>query len=413
MRDSVAEATLDLRGQVVSREAWDGVRTTLTPDPGGLLDLEALQLDGAELPEGADFSGARLGGAGKLAGFHAESVVDFSDCRFAPDVEVSWTGSPVVLFSRARFEGRVWLSLAGGWLILDDVVFGGRMVISSSGRRGKGQGPVLLSLEGVDGDGLTVTGLDLTACHFLGASNLDAARLESWPLLDHGRPRLALRTRQMLAEELLMREAAGGVWRGLNPPDPVPATVDLPPASQVRSRGLRRDWHRLWLDGRRGAKEREATLLPEIAAVYRGLRLGQEKSGDTPAANDLYFGEMVMRRIAARRRGWERNGYLVWTLISLYQGLTGFGLRPLRPAILLLCVLAASTALLVATAGLGSESSDLTAALVYSARSMVLLPDPASVTPQRLAEALQVALRVLGPLLLGSVALCVRVRTKR
>ena len=85
-------------------------------------------------------------------------------------------------------------------------------------------------------------------------------------------------------------------------------------------------------------------------------------------------------------------------------------MRPILPAVWLGVLLLVGWAL-AATVGL--DKGDSADALVFAMRSMLLLPNSANVSTTTAGDALQVALRVLGPILIGLVVLGVRAQVKR
>jgi Pentapeptide repeats (9 copies) len=156
-------------------------------------------------------------------------------------------------------------------------------------RSWRSERPRILSLRGSDVRNLVLSNVDLRACRFSGAHNLDQLRLEATTLFAD-RPS-GWRTgwavppvwrwtrRRTLAEEQRWRRAqpkhAG--WY------PRPCRV-------------------------RGLAEQEGELRPAaLALLYRALRKGRENAKDEPGAADFYYGEMEMRRhdqTAPPRSGW-------------------------------------------------------------------------------------------------------------
>ena len=58
--------------------------------------------------------------------------------------------------------------------------------------------------------------------------------------------------------------------------------------------------------------------------MYRSLRKAREDSKDEPGAADFYYGEMEMRRLAAKRLSGER------AILFAYKALSGYGIRASR-----------------------------------------------------------------------------------
>jgi len=193
----------------------------------------------------------------------------------------------------------------------------------------------------------------------------------------------------------------------------------------------------------------------EIAGIYRDLRKGLEDTKDEPGAADFYYGEMEMRRLAARERrrttpdpghaalrspSTRAERWLLWA----YWAVSGYGLRASRALATLAIVLLGSAVLFTHTAFArlptpadrvsavnlqtgavtysqpGSRGSNaatsLSKALEFSARESLSAlrtsgsPALGTIGP---GTVLDLLLRLLGPLLLGLAALAVRGRTKR
>src|SRR5215212_4945182 len=151
---------------------------------------------------------------------------------------------------------------------------------SSSGSE---EQPRLISLRGGNVRNLVVSDVNLGACLFAGAANLDGLRSEgsqtfppapgwmrskgSWLVTRRWSPRLTV------AEEHLWRAEHGdgpGWYEG-----------------DVRAPA--------WL-----AETSERPDAQRIAGIYRALRKGREDNKDEPGAADFYYGEMEMRRHAKR-----------------------------------------------------------------------------------------------------------------
>ena len=269
--------------------------------------------------------------------------------------------------------------------------------------------PRLLSLCRADVAGLRVNNVDLQACRFNGAHNLDKLRIEGEPLF--GRTRGWWRARRRtLAEEQQWRARRPGRWQ---PGGWYPRTCQ-PPASPE-------------------AEQPEALAPVQLAALYRDLRKGREDVKDEPGAADFYYGEMEMRR---RDKSSPRAERLV---LWLYWLVSGYALRAWRAmATLAMVVLLAAVGFAFwgfpqsepgfRTVGIVRSGAPvyqqrpadpppgverLPAAIRFSARSATALlrgPDRA-LTP--LGEWLEIALRFLGPILLGLALLSVRGRVRR
>lgn len=161
------------------------------------------------------------------------------------------------------------------------------------------------SVRGVDAAHLVLRGVDLSECVFSGAFHLDRLGLEGDCIF----ARAPIGTdRRTLAEE--------HHWR----------------AQKARSHS--RGW--------RPGPGNHAPEAGEVAATYRHLRKALEDSKNEPGAADFYYGEMEMRRhdkkgsTAAER----------W-LLKAYWLFAGYGLRALRALVWLVVIMAMTVTLLM------------------------------------------------------------------
>jgi hypothetical protein len=143
----------------------------------------------------------------------------------------------------------------------------------------------------------------------------------------------------------------------------------------------------------------------------RQLRKGMEDAKNEPGAADFYYGECEMRRHAGRATPWAERAILWW-----YWAVAGYGLRGAR-ALGWLAGLLAGFAVAFQQVGFGGGlHPGLVTSLVYAALSTVSVEGRTTqltVHLSLLGEALRIALRVIGPLLLGLAALSIRNRVKR
>lgn len=146
----------------------------------------------------------------------------------------------------------------------------------------------------------------------------------------------------------------------------------------------------------------------QVAEIYRSLRKSREDSADAPGGNDLYVGEQEMRRRALRELPIATRGHRA--LLALYAWVGGYGVRSVFPSAALVVLLGAGWALAI---WIGLKTGDTFDALVFVLRSVLLLPNSDNVTTTTAGDGLQVVLRVLGPLLIGLIALGVRAQVKR
>lgn len=284
----------------------------------------------------------------------------------------------------------------------------------------------LLSLERAVVAGVTVSGFDLTKCRFHGAHGLDKLRIDPGCTFASSRdelvtpaawlrPRLHTR-RRIIADETLVP--------GLKRLAPAPSERD-PDAPPVETR-----------------------TPSEVAETYRALRKSMEDAKNEPGAADFYYGEMQMRRRAHDR------GLTEHVLVTAYWIVSGYGLRAGRALAVLVALIAIATAVFMhepwATVTksyypadqpsafevrpkLGPER-DLTGtgtvtiqepdkrsltfseAAQFSLRESVALIRPASdnrFRPRGVGVVADIALRILGPLLIALALLAIRARTKR
>ena len=272
---------------------------------------------------------------------------------------------------------------------------------------GPHQEPALLSLGGVDASQLLLIDLDLSECRFTDAFNLDQLRFE------------------------------GSQCRFAEPPRPRGWRRALPPAKR-QMLAEERDWR----SGRRRfawQPRRHPTvpaLEPErILTAYRQLRKAQEDAKNEPGAADFYYGEMEMRRHASTTPAAEK------LILTLYWAVSGYGLRATRALWALLITLALSTVAFAIAGfassqtirylpmppsrpGLATAYQQVTVAgprpgwlsgFFYSLHSSTSLLSSTQPAPPltNAGEAVQIALKLLGPVFAGLAILAVRSRIKR
>lgn len=291
----------------------------------------------------------------------------------------------------------------------------------------------VVSLRGAGVGELTLSGLDLRACLFSGASNLEKLRLEDGNVFATT-PR---GDRQALAEEHALREQIRQRSRLV----------------RARARIGARYWH--------GPETRSPPLLEptpkplpagEIAAIYRALRKGREDNKDEPGAADFYYGEMEMRRRTKSHAPIRTAGrFSLWAeraILWIYWLTSGYGLRASRALLAMLILLVVFTPLFdlygfrdrvrpFATAAqidaiyagkqvkgtpeapfpptphdlvTGEESLEAWNYAAGTATTLIGSPD-AQLTQH--GRALRIVLRVLGPLFIGLALLSIRGRVKR
>ncbi|MFI0406563.1 hypothetical protein [Actinomadura sp. 3N508] len=265
----------------------------------------------------------------------------------------------------------------------------------------------VVSVRGLDVLQLTLTDVDLSQCRFAGLQRADQVVLDGRCVFadgPHGR-------RRVLAEE--------HHWRA---------------ARAVRSGRDRESggWRRL---PEQAGQRVEVVGPARLEVLYRQLRKALEDGKNEPGAADFYYGEMEMRRAAATRPP-ER-----W-LLGLYWAISGYGLRARRGLawLALLTVLSISgmawfgfpqtakdqQATGAVTTPTGPQPITLTirqsnpvtslAARVEKATEVTLNavifrnPDADLTIGGRY---LNIAVRILGPILLGLTILAIRNQVKR
>jgi hypothetical protein len=250
--------------------------------------------------------------------------------------------------------------------------------------------PRIVSLRRATLAGLAVSAVDLSACRFAGAHNLDQLRIE-------GRRQFA--------------ERPSGWHKQLGWPPVWKWTVRRALAEEHEwrhrhERGIRKEgWYPQACQPPR--PEEIHPLSPgDIQNVYRDLRKGREDSKDEPGAADFYYGEMEMRR-AAIAWSFEKVLFLLYWLVS------GYGLRASRALLALgLTVLLCSVALDSWGVPKGDER-DFAEIVVFSMQSTISLLRAPDLTLTLPGQLIQIALRLLGPLFFGLALLSLRGRVKR
>jgi hypothetical protein len=285
--------------------------------------------------------------------------------------------------------------------------------------------PRVSSLRGCDVRNLVLADVDLRACQFLGAYNLEQLRIEGkaftsspkglrhgpWPLL------WGWTHRRVLAEEHRWRAT---YERGTRRSGWYPTEARAQPSDHVLpQRGTAGRLRRLaghgpgylWRTRHRARRVRRTarhTQARELAAIYRALRKGREDAKDEPGAADFYYGEMEMRRHGAPKLSVER------AVLTAYWLVAGYALRAWRVLAALILVLPLAAWLLVHRHGLADpHATGFWGALRYLARTAIgLLPaTPPPLTPW--GDVLQIVVRVVVPVLLGLAILSIRGRVKR
>jgi hypothetical protein len=253
--------------------------------------------------------------------------------------------------------------------------------------------PRLLSVERADVAGLRVVDVDLRACRFVDALNLDRLRIEGVPLL-------ALPPRQWHARRLAIAEEHH--WRSKRyDVQHRPLRLDQPPGG---------GWYPSACQPPGFPVRAPAVVEPaRIAAVYRELRKGREDAKDEPGAADFHYGEMEMRRHSPITSAAER------IILTLYWLVSGYGLRAWR-ALTALAVVIGLVGVGFSQVGFHPPHPSLPVSWLYALQATVSLEGKARQLSGQLTlpgELLRVGLRLSGPVLLGLALLSIRNRVKR
>jgi uncharacterized protein YjbI with pentapeptide repeats len=347
---------------------------------------------------------------------------------FSENVEID-VATAVLCARRAQFPVGVRLHLRWASVVLDDANLAAPSIVAGvppfarldeedaarrwqrlpPGPRAERSRPRLISMRRADVAGLRVANVDLRACRFAAAHNLDKLRIEGESLFAHS-PGWWRARRKTLAEEQRWRASRPGPWR---PGDWYPQVCQSPAYPALEPPGA---------------------LPPvQLAALYRELRKGREDAKDEPGAADFYYGEMEMRRCDPGGPWAERLVLWLYWLTSGYALRAWRALAALAVVVLLAAVMFAFWGFPRSEPGFRAVGIDRSGALAYqqqpadpppgierlpaairfSARSATALlrgPDRA-LTP--VGEWLEIGLRFAGPVLLGLAVLSVRGRVRR
>jgi uncharacterized protein YjbI with pentapeptide repeats len=430
---------------------------------GGLANFDRAQFTGganfdrAQLTGGANFGGARFTGVADFAGANFSGV-----CLLGPLLADELKLNQAVFEGPASVHGACSTISADGVRARDTFTLTGRgcditMIGASFGKPARiGSTPAnvrfpqaaaqseedpppaataeensppaaegyerarLLSVDDTDLGTITMAGLDLSACRFVGAYNLDKLHIDGPPRFAHTPAAWGRTRRRALAEEHR--------WR---------AQYDRRPAGWY-SEELRQPGEDSPKADRSASKSEEARgEAVRVGAAYRELRKSFEDAKNEPGAADFYYGEMEMRRLA--RRGDPRHRFEN-ALLTAYWAVSGYGLRASRALLALLLALAVGT-VLFATVGFGHTQQTVYVpirstnanqpvaykqtsvpegkpgfreAAYYSVQSATsLLREPTTEPLTTVGRITEITLRLLGPLLLGLAVLALRGRVKR
>ncbi|WP_309113137.1 pentapeptide repeat-containing protein [Saccharothrix sp.] len=348
---------------------------------------DAVVFHNVEFQREVTFDSAEFGGPVTFRDVRFLGPVSFRGARFGDRLR----------FEHVRFDGAVDFDIEVRHLALVNTTFAvqASLVLGNADvvvERSRFAAPVTLdsrstcrirSLAGTDATNLTLAMVDLGVCALSDVYNLDKLRVEAaaFPEAPH-RLRFSRRwpwvlkrsKRRIVAEEAM-----------------------------VRARSAPADWAPLLQGFSAPARPVYAN---DVARVYRQLRKAREDAKDEPNAADFYYGEMEMRRRATPRHSAEG------LILRLYWLTSGYGLRGLR-SVACLVVLLLVCATLMNRFGF-ADPHTWPASVVHVADAATKLVGASS--SDRLTgwgTALQVVVRLAGPVLLGLAILSVRGRAKR
>lgn len=158
-----------------------------------------------------------------------------------------------------------------------------------------------------------------------------------------------------------------------------------------------------------------------MAGLYRQLRHGLEQARNAPAAADLYYGEMEMRRRApvnSRGQGYSEaqartraklKGRAEKAILHAYWFFSGYGLRAWRPLLVVGSLIVPASADLSAVCRVGYDD-----AVVDVARwSVSLMSNTDAACARTGVDLLVIPVRVLAPVLIALTILAIRSRVHR
>lgn len=374
------------------------------PDPNEPLPALGFRLVDVGFGETLDLSHAQLGGtecslvrctfAANILFDNCEisaSHVVIDRCVFPTRLSLN-VRSRTLYLRQVEFRRTVTVDVVAAGVAVEACSFAAPALIRGGSRSPRIPPPRLLSCRLTDLRNLRTTDMDLAACRFGRAHNLDHFDVEGDLLLvAPTSPRLS--RRRMLAEEWEWRARVQN-WQ-------LPASVAWPPPNEDGHPGKDRP---VGLED-----HNEAAIPSEIGPLYRRLRKGIESRGDEAGAADLYFGEMEMRRFAAPKPSAERA--ILW----LYWLVSGYGLRAARATLALICTVALFS-LAFRYGGAFHQPPSFSEAFLIAAENTTTLLRPAvrlGLQPTELGRVYEILLRLLGPLFFALALLALRARVRR
>ena len=288
------------------------------------------RFDKAQFSRDASFQGTQFSMARQLGPVRADVGLDLAGAVFSADILIE-AATPQLSFVGARFEGAASLNLRFAEIVLDGTLFAKPSTISFAmdafkdldeaelvARRPTAT-PRLLSVRRVDLSTVSVSDLDLSACLFTGAHNLEKLHIEGplqaattprWRLYIAGRglPIPRWMRRATLAEEHQRRASPRPAAAAQDPRWGFLCPSWCPVGCQTPT----------WVVGKTG-QEPLPPSWESLAQLYRALRKGLEDQKNAPGAADFYYGEMEMRK---RSPSSFADGVVLW----IYWLLSGYGL---------------------------------------------------------------------------------------
>jgi uncharacterized protein YjbI with pentapeptide repeats len=357
----------------------------------------------ATFRDDAVFDRVSLAAGSDLGPMVVLGVFRWSDATVAEPLTLR-VSAPRLVCARTRFAGGTTLRVGWAEVALDGADFAAPSILLGESdpvallvcfleRRAEPMGrPRLVSLRGANVANLALSNVDLRACRFLGAYNLDRLRIEGDCEFARGAPGWWYTSRDILAEERQWREQRRPGWYLLDS-----ATPD-------------------WIADDEDLTDPDVVAPHRVAAIYRDLRKGREDRGDAPGAGDFYYGEMEMRRRAVPPREGRAPGRVTRDRgeraeLWLYWLVSGYGMRASR-ALICLVVTIAVGAVLLDLFGFRPDRS-FGRAMLFSLESTISLLRAPEAKLTAGGEVVQIALRLLGPLFFGLGLLALRGRVKR
>ncbi|MFI7159672.1 hypothetical protein [Micromonospora chalcea] len=334
--------------------------------------LEATQLT---CPAGANFRAIHIEGSAAISFAELSGEFEVNDLNATEEISIVGTTFqylPLELKAKSVNLNRCQFA-KGGVISCESPSFSitecdARQPLSIVARNGSGS-LQLASLDRTNVEHFALVGVDLSRTGFSGAINLDKIRIQGACLFLRA-PGIFGRGREAIFDEAMLRAQTSGPWRKIAPavPSAHPSPID-------------------------------------VAALYRALRKNREDSKDEPGGADFYYGEMQMRRKAARPLTVE------WALLNGYWIISGYGLRAWRAFVTLLVLVGVAGAGLSAYGHTGCSPSwsDSTALFAQTSIGLARLPD----TTTTFGSVIFIAGRLLCPALLALAALAIRGRVKR